>query len=144
MFFILFATQSFADTKTRQKVGETTKDMLKRLYKNHTSLSYSQARTALYNKVDCVDDNIQLEYGGSKYPWKCGGTSKPPATDVNAEHTVPQSLFAKRAPMVSDLHHIFAASTLLNRVRSNYKFGEFDYNQCDQFCTAMSCSRKKS
>ncbi len=42
----------------------------------------------------------------------------------NREHVVPQSLFGKRAPMVSDVHHIRATDGKVNGMRSNYPFGK--------------------
>ncbi|GEO04696.1 hypothetical protein AAE02nite_23600 [Adhaeribacter aerolatus] len=43
----------------------------------------------------------------------------------NAEHVVPQSWFAKRDPMKSDLHHLFACETTCNSFRGNTPFFEF-------------------
>lgn len=42
----------------------------------------------------------------------------------NREHTVPQSWFNKKSPMVADAHHIFATDAVVNGKRSNYPFGE--------------------
>lgn len=41
----------------------------------------------------------------------------------NREHIVPQSLFYKKAPMVSDIHFIRATDGKVNGIRSNYPFG---------------------
>lgn len=43
----------------------------------------------------------------------------------NAEHVVPQSWFAKRDPMKSDLHHLFACEIACNSFRSNIPYFEF-------------------
>lgn len=42
----------------------------------------------------------------------------------NREHVVPQSLFSKAAPMVSDIHFIRATDGKVNGMRSNYPFGK--------------------
>ena len=41
----------------------------------------------------------------------------------NREHVVPQSLFSKSSPMVSDIHFIRATDGKVNGMRSNYPFG---------------------
>lgn len=43
----------------------------------------------------------------------------------NAEHVVPQSWFAKRNPMKSDLHHLFTCESTCNSFRGNIPFFEF-------------------
>ncbi len=43
----------------------------------------------------------------------------------NAEHVVPQSWFAKRDPMKSDLHHLFTCEADCNSFRGNIPFFEF-------------------
>lgn len=42
----------------------------------------------------------------------------------NREHVIPQSLFGKKAPMVSDVHHIRPTDGKVNGMRSNYPFGK--------------------
>lgn len=42
----------------------------------------------------------------------------------NREHSIPQSWFDSRSPMVSDAHHIFPTDGKVNGQRSNYPFGE--------------------
>jgi endonuclease I/chitodextrinase len=41
----------------------------------------------------------------------------------NREHVVPQSLFSKSSPMVSDIHFIRATDGKVNGMRSNYPYG---------------------
>lgn len=43
----------------------------------------------------------------------------------NAEHVVPQSWFAKKDPMKSDLHHLFTCESDCNSFRGNIPFFEF-------------------
>ena len=137
------ADASLRHLKTRLSPRETVKERLKRLYSDHVVRSYDKARTVMYNEVDCDEDSIVLIYSGSTYDWICHQSKKPSATYVNAEHIVPQSTFDKKTPMVSDLHHLLPAASKLNNMRSNYNFTEVDYDQCQQFCREMSCSKNR-
>lgn len=130
-------------SQQRQKVGETVKERLKRLYGDHTVYSYKDARPILYNTVDCENNKIWLEYSSTRYDWQCGGSNIPSLTIVNAEHTVPQSLFDSKTPMVSDFHHLFASPTKLNSARSNFAFDEFDYSKCSKWCQGEDCQTTK-
>ena len=67
----------------------------------------------------------------------------PSSTVVNAEHTIPQSTFGKKSPMVSDIHHLFASPSALNSARSNYPFTEVDYDDCSKWCHLQTCSKDK-
>lgn len=136
----MFAFAVLGMSAIRPRVGETVKETLRRLYKDHKVVSYKQSRIIMYNQVDCEDGHINLIYGDNTYDWKCGGSSIPSATVVNAEHIVPQSFFGKKNPMVSDLHHLFSAPSKLNNRRSNYVFKQMDYDQCLEFCRDNSCS----
>jgi len=124
----------------RPRLTETTRDMLRRLYKDHKVRSYHDSRVVMYNFADCENNAIDLIYGGSTFDWKCGGSGIPSSTYVNAEHIVPQSFFKKQQPMVSDLHHLFSSPSTLNNRRSNYKFKQMDYSQCSMFCKDNTCS----
>ena len=97
----------------------------------------------MYNNVDCDNNQIRLIYGGNTYKWKCGGHGIPDSTDVNAEHIVPQSLFNKRTPMVSDLHHLLSSPAKLNNRRSNFKFGNVNDDDCRYWCINNDCSTDK-
>lgn len=136
----MFSSLFIFSIDQRQKVGETVRERLKRLYGDHTSYPYkTTARQLLYNNIDCVGNQIYLEYSSSTYPWSCGGTSIPSVTEVNAEHTIPQSLFDSNLPMVSDFHHLYASPAKINNARSNYPFAQFDYSQCGKWCKGTSC-----
>ncbi len=47
------------------------------------------------------------------------------ANPFNCEHVVPQSWFAKRRPMKTDLHHLFACESGCNSFRSNIPYFQF-------------------
>lgn len=42
----------------------------------------------------------------------------------NREHSIPQSWFGEKSPMVSDAHHIYPTDGKVNGQRSNYPYGE--------------------
>lgn len=52
------------------------------------------------------------------------GTYSVEGNCYNREHIVPQSLFNKNAPMVSDIHFIRATDGKVNGMRSNYPYGK--------------------
>ena len=119
------------------------REKLKLQYKDHKVYTYNTARVYMYNNVDCTDNQLFLIYSGTTYPWTCGRTSKPSPRDVNAEHSVPQSFFDKKVPMVSDLHHIYPASSNINGARSDFMYTEVDYSQCKKFCHDLTCTKTK-
>lgn len=45
----------------------------------------------------------------------------------NREHSIPQSWFSKKSPMVSDAFHIYPTDGKVNGQRSNYPFGESSF-----------------
>lgn len=144
MLSVAFVLASCANERPAITVrAESMKDKLRRLYKNHKAYSYKEARKIMYNQADCTNGKMYLVYGGKQYNWKCGGTSMPSSTEVNAEHTVPQSFFNSKSPMVSDLHHLFSAPAKLNNRRSNYPFKEMDYSKCKEFCRDNSCTTSR-
>ena len=87
--------------------------------------SYKKARHLMYNYIDNVDDQIIGVYSGYKIDWDYGSKSNNPYP-INCEHTVPQSFFKARAPMKSDLHHIFPTFNKWNTYRSNSPYGDID------------------
>ena len=54
---------------------------------------------------------------------KCGNY-KNVCDCYNREHSVPQSWFSSRSPMVSDAFHVYPTDGKVNGQRSNYPFGE--------------------
>lgn len=128
---------------SRPMLGETTKQMLKRLYAAHKTYDYTRSKVILYNEVECENDRIELVYVSNDYNWRCHQTVSVSAVDVNAEHVVPQSVFAQKLPMKSDLHHLFACPSKINNKRGNYPYTEVDYNQCKYWCNANQCQTNK-
>lgn len=100
----------------------------------------------MYNELDCYENKIHLMYGSNTYDWNCHTVSGliPNGNDVNAEHIVPQSLFNKKEPMVSDLHHLGSCASKANNIRSNHPFTEVTKEQmtkCSQWCKGFACTK---
>lgn len=92
----------------------------------HITHSYTAARKEMYNYIDNINGTLTCVYGGYVHAFTHGGTSTPGSGPINCEHTLPQSSFRKKLPMVSDLHHLFPTHPYLNSARSNYPFAELD------------------
>lgn len=61
----------------------------------------------------------------------------PGASNLNAEHTWPQSRFTNRYPknlQKTDLHHLYPTDSKLNSKRSSLRFGRVESNQEDIGC----------
>ena len=63
--------------------------------------------------LDAVDGGIYCIYTGQVL-----------SDDYNCEHSWPRSDFDERAPMLGDLHHLFAVDAIANNRRSNLHFAE--------------------
>jgi len=73
----------------------------------------------MYSENPTGPDPYNFQHGKKK----CGSYSNE-GDCYNREHVVPQSLFGKKAPMVSDVHHIRPTDGKVNGIRSNYPFGK--------------------
>ena len=91
------------DKELAGKTSTEIRQILKKKFYHKKSLSYAEVRRELY-KFD----------NGHLY------TEHP--DHLNCEHIVPQSLFHKKYPMVSDLHHLYACGNNSNYWRGNLKF----------------------
>jgi hypothetical protein len=82
---------------------------------------YSEATEFLFLDLD-KDDGGEVEcvYTGRRI---AVGTAKPDATDMNTEHTWPQSLGAEYAPGKCDLHHLYISDSDANSKRGSHPFG---------------------
>lgn len=112
----------------------------------HIVLGYEGARRVLFGK-------IHLEQANGKYFIKdvycnknfSGGAVKPGAipnaSQINCEHTWPQSKFTGQYPaemQKSDLNHLYPTDSRANSIRGNYDFADVahDNGSLDENCTA--------
>jgi deoxyribonuclease I len=105
--------------------GQALLDELKsRFYSTHVTLSYRQAREALFGRVDNFDGKVTDVYTGRTIVTQ--GIPSPDGSEgMNTEHTWPQSDLKTQGKQaaISDLHHLFATDTEANGRRGSYPFG---------------------
>ncbi|MES2764522.1 MAG: endonuclease [Bacteroidota bacterium] len=106
---------------TQNITGEALKIALKNYVSNHTSLTYKDARTAMFSYIDNVAGEVECVYTGRKIT--ATGIPDINVTNFNTEHTWPQSKGADNEPPRSDLNHIFPTDELANAKRASFGFG---------------------
>ncbi|GAA4368661.1 hypothetical protein GCM10023185_41590 [Hymenobacter saemangeumensis] len=90
-----------------------------------TVLSYAAARAKLYNYVDNQAGQVRCVYSGYTEPKTFSFSSTSTTmTNINCEHTVPQSWFNEVERMRSDIHHLFPTVIQWNADRGDDPFGE--------------------
>lgn len=109
IFISILTAQVFAATRT---------ELQQQLEKNHRPLSYQDARTQLFNKVDNRDKVICSLYS----PSECQKWGYESVYKYRLEHVWPQSQGAGELPANSDLHHLFVATRATNSKRANLPF----------------------
>lgn len=80
---------------------------------------YEQSDMKPNNKLWDMYSTCNWTYGRDK----CGNYSNV-CDCYNREHSIPQSWFNKKPPMVSDAFHVYPTDGKVNGQRSNYPFGE--------------------
>lgn len=83
--------------------------------------NYNRSREFLFTELDKRNGGVTCVYTGKffridDYP--------PDWSEVNTEHTWPQSQGADNDPAQCDLHHLYPADAVANGVRSSLPFGE--------------------
>ncbi|WP_242926180.1 endonuclease [Pontibacter vulgaris] len=134
LFLLLLLTQyAWAQSVPPSTLsGESLKVWLRENWYNgyHKTLGYdgSQgARGYMYSYVDNYDGKVTCIYTGYQELKAFSATGGSTAmTNINCEHTVPQSFFGKSDPMVSDIHHLFPTHSKPNGTRSNYPFSDIN------------------
>jgi len=112
---------------------------------SHKPLSYQEARKYLFGQIHLEKDGrgafirdvyCQKDFRSTS---GVGPMSIPKDTEINCEHTWPQSKFTTSFPkdtQKSDLHHLYPSDSKANGTRGNHPFGEVTaggaLNNCDQ------------
>lgn len=94
---------------------------LAKMVKNHVNVSYQRAQDIIFEDLDNDGGYVECAYTGRKLKTN----SEPNASDMNVEHTWPQSKGAVGIAK-SDLHHLFATDSRANSRRGNLPFGEVE------------------
>ena len=97
---------------------EALKKKLLSLIKNHHSVGYQAAQDIVFSDLDNVNGYVECVYTGRKLKTD----KEPPATNMNIEHSWPQSKGAEGIAKC-DLHHLFPADAKANGKRGNFPFG---------------------
>lgn len=84
--------------------------------------SYSATAAWMFTRLDVVESQVECVYTGRTTI--INGQRPDPNTDMNVEHTWPQSQGASDPPMKCDLHHLFPTDVDANQQRAAYPFGE--------------------
>lgn len=104
-------SENLSDSALRQ--------FLVKLISNHHPIGYQEAQDAVFSDVDNHNGQVECVYTGRKLA--CSG--EPPATNMNLEHTWPQSQGATGIAK-ADLHHLFPTDSKANGIRGNLPFGK--------------------
>ncbi|MEW6710119.1 MAG: endonuclease, partial [Candidatus Riflebacteria bacterium] len=84
---------------------------------SHTPIGYQTAQDKIFTVLDNRDGWVECVYTGRKLKTNC----EPDASNMNVEHTWPQSLGATGIAK-SDLHHLFPSDSKANGIRGNNPF----------------------
>ncbi len=106
---------------------ESLKDALLRIIRNHTPIGYQQAQDEIFTNIDNHDGWVECVYTGRKLKTNC----EPDASNMNVEHTWPQSLGATGIAK-SDLHHLFPSDSRANGIRGNHPFSNISNPDWEQ------------
>ncbi|MBD2769974.1 endonuclease [Hymenobacter sp. BT664] len=89
-------------------------------------LSYNAARGRMYNYVDNVNNQVTCVYSGytENVPYNATSTNPDVVTDINCEHSIPQSWFDEVVRMRSDIHHLFPTRIQWNSDRGSDPFAD--------------------
>lgn len=94
------------------------KSALLKIIRNHVSVGYQRAQDLIFTDLDNYEGYVECVYTGRKLKTNC----EPNASDMNVEHTWPQSHGATGIAK-SDLHHLFPTDSRSNSIRGNNPFG---------------------
>ena len=89
-------------------------------------LSYGDARGRMYNYVDNVNNTVTCVYSGytESVPFNATSTNPAVVTDINTEHSIPQSWFNQVVRMRSDIHHLYPTRIQWNSDRGSDPFAD--------------------
>ena len=112
---------------------------------NRTEKSYDNLWNAFFTTDVRSDGKIWDMYSNatSYTPVTSGSTYSKEGDCYNREHSWPQSWFDSKAPMYTDLHHIYPTDGFVNGKRANYPFGEVanpTYSSANGFSKLGPCS----
>lgn len=90
-------------------------------------VSYNEARQVIFGDLDVKNGKVKCVYTGREI----AGGKIPNGSDMNTEHTWPQSKGAT-GDAKSDLHHLFPTDSKANSTRGSFPFGKVEKVQWSQ------------
>lgn len=138
----VFAAGQIQWTDSRRELKEMTLE-------NHNPLtSYSYARTVVMQRLHLKQDNrgyyIEDVYCHETFRRNVGPNDMPSHTNINVEHTWPQSRFSSRSSrryQKADLHHLYPTESNSNSSRGNYNFSEVEDRYHRSLCSDSRVGR---
>ena len=113
-------------TNANGKTSDALRVALQDIIKGHTVVSYDNLNMLYIASDSHPDGSLWDMYSTCSWQHnqkKCGNY-KTVCDCYNKEHSVPQSWFSSKSPMVSDAFHVYPTDGKVNGQRSNYPFGE--------------------
>ena len=113
-------------TNANGKTSDALRVALQDIIKGHTVVSYDNLNMLYIASDSHPDGSLWDMYSTCSWQHnqkKCGNYSTV-CDCYNKEHSVPQSWFSSKSPMVSDAFHVYPTDGKVNGQRSNYPFGE--------------------
>lgn len=114
----------------------------------HTSIGYDGARKIMFGELFIKNDSkgnfVQDVYCGKKFYFRNVNDVSNMHTEVNIEHTWPQSKFNgnfDKNMQKSDMHHLYPTDSMANNKRANHEFGDVR-DQHDEL-NVQNCSSSK-
>ena len=100
---------------------------LRDLVDNQIPVGYQAAQDIVFSKLDNKDGEVECVYTGRTLQTQ----GEPDATNMNIEHTWPQSQGAT-GDAKCDLHHLFPTDSKANNLRSSFPFGNVSEPKWEQ------------
>ena len=126
------------------KKGEALKTALCGIIYNREEQSYNSLLEAFKTTDLRSDGTLWDMYSNiTNYDPDSNGGNNSEGAGFNREHSFPSSWFNDKAPMYTDLHHIYPADAYVNNRRSNYPFGETTgntYKSANDFSKVGTCT----
>jgi deoxyribonuclease-1 len=118
-------------------------ELFAQVSKGHHAVGYDNAKKILFGQLYLEKDDkgyfITDLYCGIHYTSGIGPDQLPDQSQLNTEHTWPQSKFVKGFPtqtQKSDLHHLFPTDSKANSTRGNFAFADVVSNMNLKNCDA--------
>ena len=113
-------------TNANGKTSDALRLALQDIIDGHTVVSYDNLNMLYIASDSHPDGSLWDMYSTCSWQHnqkKCGNYSTV-CDCYNKEHSIPQSWFSSKSPMVSDAFHVYPTDGKVNGQRSNYPFGE--------------------